>query len=303
MTVHRRLWPIIAFFLQRRVLGRKTPLLASFKLSYQCNLACLACPFHRKHVRHRISMDRPLAMQRLTDLYRKGVPIVVFEGGEPLLWRDGDYGIRELITYARTLFPRIAVTTNGTLPLDVPADMVWVSLDGPKEIHDRLRSGSFDRVWSHLRTANHKRLFVHYTVNRDNWRHVGSVLDMLSLVPHIRGLTVQFFYPYHQGEESLALSREERRAVIGELLQLKRRGMPILNSSGRLRAMMDNKWRCRDDLLINVDPDGTITQGCYVKNRGRIDCYHCGFTPVAEASGALALKPGSLWAGWRIFVR
>ena len=28
----------------------------------------------------------------------------------------------------------------------------------------------------------------------------------------------------------------------------------------------------------------------------------CGFTPVAEASGALDLIPGSLWAGWKLFL-
>ena len=34
------------WFCARRVLGRAVPLLASVKLSYRCNLACQACPFH-----------------------------------------------------------------------------------------------------------------------------------------------------------------------------------------------------------------------------------------------------------------
>jgi hypothetical protein len=122
-------------------------------------------------------------------------------------------------------------------------------------------------------------------------------------LPTVRGMTVQFFYPYNQGEDDLALLPEERHAVIRKLLELKKKGFPILNSAGRLRAMLNNDWRCHDDLLINVDPDGTITQGCYVKNRGEIHCEACGFTPVAEASGALDLIPGSLWAGWKLFLK
>jgi hypothetical protein len=116
-------------------------------------------------------------------------------------------------------------------------------------------------------------------------------------------MTVQFFYPYNQGEDNLALSPNERRTAIEKLLDLKKQGYSILNSAGRLRAMKDNRWRCHDDVLVNVDPDGTITKGCYVKNRGGINCDACGFTPVAEASGALDLLPESLYAGWCLFLK
>ena len=37
-------YPFLAFFFRRKVLRQKQPLLASFKLTYRCNLACQACP-------------------------------------------------------------------------------------------------------------------------------------------------------------------------------------------------------------------------------------------------------------------
>jgi hypothetical protein len=40
-----------------------------------------------------------------------------------------------------------------------------------------------------------------------------------------------------------------------------------------------------------------------VKSRGEVDCAACGFTAVAEGAGALDLAAGSLWAGWRLFLR
>ncbi|HPC00848.1 MAG TPA: radical SAM protein [Syntrophales bacterium] len=292
---------MLLFFLRRLVLRRRMPLIASFKVTHHCNLACAPCPFHRLPPSRKGHMDCDTARKALTTLRGTGVPIVVFEGGEPLLWRDGDYTIRELMDYARGLFPVVAVTTNGTQPLDVPADRLWVSIDGLKETHDRLRSASFDTVWSHIVSCG-RPFMVHFTVNRINRRDIGPLLERLREVRGFGGMTVQFFYPYGGGEEDLTLSSFERGAVVEEVAALKARGFPILNSQGRLRAMVENTWKCRDDILVNVDPDGTVTEGCYARRRGRIDCRACGFTPVAEASAAVALHPGSLRAGWSIFL-
>jgi len=298
-------WPLdlSRFFWQRKILGRKIPLLASFKVTYRCNLACRACPFHLRVGDDDAPMSWNTAIGALETLRRLGTRMVVFEGGEPLLWRDGAYRLHDLVLYARERFLRVAVTTNGTLPLDVPADTLWVSLDGLKETQDALRTNSFDRLCSNLKTTKHPRIFIHCTLNRHNWRDVEPLAKWVQDMPNVQGMTVQFFYPYNQGEDDLALSPEERHAAIGKLLDLKKRGFPILNSAGRLRAMIDNRWRCHDDILINVDPDGSITKGCYVKSRGEINCDACGFTPVAEASGALDFIPGSLWAGWKLFLK
>jgi Fe-coproporphyrin III synthase len=298
-------WPLdlSRFYFQRKILGRKIPLLASFKVTYRCNLACLACPFHLRSHEENSHMSWDTAITTMESLRRLGTRIIVFEGGEPLLWQDGAYRLHDLVRYARERFLRVAVTTNGTLPLDVPADILWVSLDGMKETQDRLRSNSFDRVCSNLKSTKHPRVFIHYTLNRLNWPDVELLAQLVKDMPTVQGMTVQFFYPYNQGEDDLALEREDRRAAINKIIELKKRGFPILNSQGTLQAMMENNWRCRDDILINVDPDGTITKGCYVKSRGEINCASCGFTPVAEASGALDLIPGSLLAGWRLFLK
>jgi Fe-coproporphyrin III synthase len=289
------------FFVRRKIFRQKRPLLASFKLTYRCNLTCLACPFHHRAGESQSHMCWVKATAALDALERQGVLIVVFEGGEPFLWRDGQHDLHDLIRYAKRRFPRVAVTTNGTFPLHTAADIVWVSMDGLKPTHDRLRSQSFNRVWTSLHQSSHGRLLVHFTINRKNCHDIAPLLELLHNIKAFRGMTVQLFYPYGQGEAPLALDTAERKAVLEDVIRLKARGFPIMNSSGRLRAMISNDWRCHDDILINVDPDGTITQGCYVKSRGLVNCRACGFSPVAEASGALDLLPGSIMAGWSIF--
>ena len=266
-------------------------------------MACRACPFHLRSYDEEANISWNTAIGALEFLRQLGTRMVVFEGGEPLLWRDGPYRLYDLVLYARQHFLRVAVTTNGTMPLDVPSHTLWVSLDGLKKTHDMLRSNSFDLICSNIKKTKHPRVFIHFTLNRSNLRDVDFLAKWVHEMPTLKGMTVQFFYPYNQEEDDLSLSSEERRAAIIKLLELKKSGLPILNSAGSLRAMIDKSWLCHDDILINVDPDGTITKGCYVKNRGKINCDACGFTPVAEASGALDLIPGSLYAGWRLFLK
>jgi Fe-coproporphyrin III synthase len=294
---------LFKYFIRRNLLGQKIPLLASFKLTYRCNLACRACPFHRRAGEKMDHMSWDTAVLSLETLKKKGTQIVVFEGGEPFIWKDGRRNLCDLVLYAKTIFPRVAVTTNGTFPLSVPADILWVSIDGAAETHDHLRSGSFEQIWYHLQNAKHPNILVHFTMNRENWQDLEIILQRLREETAVRGVTVQLFYPYGQGEDVLSLSPLERKKSIEFAVQLKKKGYPILNSTRSLKAMIRNSWVCHDDVLINVDPDGHISEGCYAKRRGQVNCEYCGFTPISEASGAIALVPASLLAGWSIFFK
>ena len=301
--IHRPLWvlDLFDFYFRRRILRQRIPLLASFKLTYRCNLSCSACPFHGRAAENNSHLTWGGAVDALDALKSLGTRIVVFEGREPFLWRDGNHDLHDLVHYAKKRFLRVAVTTNGTFPLDVAADVVWVSIDGLNGTHDRLRSGSFEQVWSNLKSADHPRVLVHFTMNRHNWRELDQLAEKLKHVPAVKGLSVQLFYPYDQGESSLALSPDERKCALENVIRLKK-SYPIINSERCMKAMIGNNWHCHDDVLINVDPDGKLTQGCYVKNRGKVNCRECGFTPVAEASGALDLQPGSILAGWKAYL-
>jgi len=247
-------------------------------------------------------MDMDTACDCLDRLADMGCPIVVFEGGEPLLWSDNYFRFSDLVLSARKKFACVAATTNGTLPLDVPTDIIWVSVDGTRDIHNHLRNGSYDLVMENMKTAKHKRIYVHITLNRLNRKDLPDMVRTVSAIPTVKGITVQLFYPYGQGEEPLALEQEDRSQTLRSVLELKNSGFPILNSAWSLNAMADNSWKCRENLLANVNPDGSISKGCYVKNRGVVECGQCGFTPVAEASGAYSLVPESILAGMRIFL-
>lgn len=288
----------IPYILRHHVLSRQPrPFLASYKLTFRCNLRCQQCPF--------VTLESPdptfeQVVQTLSVLHQRGSRLVVFEGGEPFLWRDGARTLRDVVAEAKKRFFSVGVTTNGTLPLDVESDVLWVSLDGLPQTHNRLRGAEvFDRIIANMRQSKHPRLFAHITVNNQN---ADEVIPLIRLVqPLVRGVTVQFYYPYH-GDNRLFLPFERRERLIDDLIRAKREGLPVLNSNAALRALKRNTWRCMDTLLDCADPDGSLRQGCYLRGRSDIDCARCGFSPHTEISLAARGNIEAILAGIRIFL-
>lgn len=276
--------------------GKQKPFLASFKLTYRCNLHCQQCPFVELPGKD-VSFEQ--VCTTLDQLYARGDRMVIFEGGEPLLWRDGQYRFADAVKAARKRFAIVGATTNGTLPLDVPTDMLWVSVDGFADTHNRLRGAPvFDQVIDHIRRSQHPRLYAHITVNNENYREIPDLVRFLADL--VKGVTVQFYYPYGENDR-LFLPWSKRQALLHQLIALKRQGFSILNSSASLRALMHNTWRCQPWRIDCANPDGTIWQGCYLQRRAAIDCTRCGFSPYTELSLAFEGNPAAIWAGLKIF--
>ncbi len=281
--------------LRCRILGERRPLLAGFKLTHRCNLRCPACPFWRRPLGD-IPYDTALAA--LDTVHRAGARLVILEGGEPFLWRDGARTVEDLVVAARQRYYAVGITTNGTLPLQTTADMVWVSIDGPREVHDRYRGKSYDRIMANIAAAQHPRIMANVTISRLNWERIPQLVRDLQGV--VRGITIQFAYPYADGED-LTVPPEARRQVLDELIQLKRQGYRLLDSYGVLRRLRDNSWRCHDWLLANVEPDGRVSYGCYLRGRGTVDCWLCGFAAHAELSRAYDWDPAAILCGRQVF--
>lgn len=75
-----------------------------------------------------------------------------------------------------------------------------------------------------------------------------------------------------------------------------------MNSVAGLDALKKNTWHCEEWLVDNANPDGSINQGCYLKDRAHIHCIHCGFSPFTEMSLAYHLRPSAIAAGMNVFL-
>lgn len=287
---------LVSYYLKSRFLGQKNPILGGIKVTHRCTLKCRQCPYWQRPAEE---MGFSQVVEVMDRMYRDGVRILIFEGGEPLLWRDGDHSIHDLIREAKKLFPSVGVTTNGTLPLDVETDVIWVSIDGLEETHDALRGQSFQKIIQHITQSRHPKIFANITISKDNVEEIPELVKFLA--PLVKGITIQFFYPYLESE-NLWVPWEQRRWVLERLIELKNAGYPVTDSVTALRALMDNNWRCEPWMLCNVEPDGIYNHGCYLKNRTpeTNPCQLCGFAAHTEISLAYQFRWGAVMAGKKI---
>ena len=285
-----------SYYIQNRFSSNKKPLLGGIKLTHNCNLKCKHCPFWKKERRN---IPFLTAKKSFMKLYKLGVRILIIEGGEPLLWKENAHDIHNIIDEANKLFYCTGITTNGTLPIDVNTKIVWVSIDGLKDTHDYIRGKSFDKIISNIKKSSHPNIYANITINSLNWKEVGELVKFLSEI--VKGITIQFFYPYMDIEDELILTHRQRNTVLNNLIDLKKKGYPVSVSFACLSALKDNKWKCRPWMISSVDPDGTLTVGCYVKNRGEIACEKCGFAAHTEISLAFNCNIESIITGNKIF--
>ena len=297
LELFRKCGYLLSYYLGSLV-GRKRPLLGGMKLTHNCNLTCIHCPFWK---REKASLSYPQAVSSLRALHELGVRIIIFEGGEPFLWKDGRYRLGDVVGEARKLFFSVGVTTNGTFPIEIDSDNVWVSIDGMKETHDRIRGMSFERIVANVEASSHPRIYAHMTINSINAEEIPQLVEFLA--PRVRGITIQFHYPYEEVADELFLPFDRRRAVLDNLIRMKRQGLPLADSYACLEALKENRWKCRPWMIASVDPTGRLTRGCYVKDRGEISCERCGFSAHTEISLAYSGVLGSILVGGRIFRR
>ncbi len=273
-------------------------MLAGYKITHRCNLKCLHCPYWK---REGAELDFDGVRNTLHRLRDSGAVILIIEGGEPMLWSDGQKGIEDIINEAHKLFPCVCMTTNGLIPFEhLKLSRVWVSLDGPKEIHDSVRGGGvFSKVMTNLRRVDGAGGYVSFTISALNYDYAGQLIREFKGI--VQGVTVQFYYPYNGLPDPLFVEISRRASLLEELMALKRAGYPVANSEASLNELKRSRWTCDDKLLVNADPDGSVQWGCYLKNRGPSECSRCGFTAHNEISLAFRGNIQAISAGLKIF--
>lgn len=158
--------PYLKQFLNRKISK------ITLQVTQSCNLRCKYCiysedinQYQRSHSNKRMSIET--AKKAIEFLYDHSVDSesvnIGFYGGEPLLELPL---IKQAVQYARNLFDgkkiTFAITTNGTLLtseaityLAAEDISLTISLDGPKQIHDKCRvfedgRGSFDILMNNI---------------------------------------------------------------------------------------------------------------------------------------------------------
>jgi len=246
---------------------RRTPLIAGWNITYRCNLSCrycASCTIKSKE------LDTNESRQLIDQIAEAGIKFLVISGGEPLL--RGDLG--EIIAAGKARGLHVSVNSNGMLlqeryELVRQADEIQLSLDGPAELHNRIRGAD-----------THRKVIEAIELCKQNGMHVNlsavitdqKIMDieyLLELAAHYRaGL---YFHPADSDlsgdskkQIGVAPSPEHFRNIIDYLLNNKMDGArTISNSVSGLQHL--RHWPQPKDIFCFValvacfmEPDGSM---------------------------------------------
>lgn len=249
------------------VLGLRAPLFCGHKLTYKCNLRCKMCPFW-KRTNKDLSIEQEKAILRR--IYDSGACAIAFEGGEPLLRKD----LSKILAYSRSLPLQTSLVTNGTLlesKIDEIAQYIngaiYVSLDGLEKTHDTIRgvNGCFKKAIQGITAASKKvPVTINTTIMNEN---IHEIEDLVKLAKGLNvKISVAIAHEYYETEASTP-ARTKIRDITGKLVELKKKGYPLINSISYFGVIAkEKKWICKPWSTINVSPEGYLILPCYVRN-------------------------------------
>ena len=223
-------------------------------VAHTCNLTCDYCfASQGKYQGERALMSFEVGKQALDFLIansgnRKNLEVDFF-GGEPLM--DWDV-VKQLVNYARSVEKqhnknfRFTLTTNGLLVDDDVIEFankemhnVVLSLDGRKEVHDKLRRtvgghGSYDvivpKFQKFVQSRNNTGYYVRGTYTHDNIDFTKDIFHMadlgfteLSMEP----VVCDPKEPYALTEADLPVLFEQYEILAKDMLRREKEGKPI----------------------------------------------------------------------------
>ena len=270
-------WWLGSFF------GSKAPLVNTLIIHYGCNLRCKHCSIHSSGANigeMKLSYDEIVGDLELQ--FRNGAKIAYFEGGETTMWSDGDKDLGDLIDAAKRIgYNNVGYTTNGTKKLFTGSDVISVSIDGPREVHDAIRGeGVFDELMKNVAAAEFKgSIYANMVIQKDNKDHIEETANIVKNNKKMAGIIFNFITP---PPYDLALTPDEKEKAISVIRELKKNGYPVLNSRKGLELLAEEDWsvKCPYYVTVFMIPGGSHHNGCPMHDTD--SCKHCGFAAVRE---------------------
>lgn len=246
--------------------GKPSPLFASYNVTSRCNMRCAYCNWWKMET---VELSTSKALAVIENVCSLGVAFFDFSGGEPLLRRD----LVKLAKRASSHNCLVSMNTNGTLLRreDVSKiadvfDVVVVSIDGPKECHDRIRgvAGTFQKAMEAVKMlkTHGVRVGVNAVISPWNIEVLPTFIEELR--PTVDFVQVQPMHPYPTPPENKPPT-EKVLTLQERLLMLKREAYGFLAVPTEFiqgfRAFFDGKAPKICDagrLYVAIDPSGNL---------------------------------------------
>lgn len=286
------LWALICV----NLLKRKRALIGGIIVNEKCNLQCLHCHLAGRKGIEDLSYEE--IEEGLKILYKTKARSLVIGGGEPFLWNERGLLLEDIVRLARRVgFYYIGIYTNGTFPLNISSDIIFVSLDGLKEMHDQLRQNPvFDIVMKNIEQSSHNNICINFTINALNKEDIEPFCEYISKIANVRGIFFYFHTPYY-GVDELFIGRDEKRRLIKKIILLKKRGYRIWNSYTCLNGVYEDTWN-RPSEYCYIYANKELYQCCRSFGKSNV-CKECGYLSYPELQYLMQCRPTAIASALR----
>lgn len=278
---------------------KKDPILGTIILTDKCNLKCRHCSVNNiTTVVHPYKQIR----QEMALLYKMGVRILFFCGGETFLWQDSGKTLRDLVIEAKqTGFLIVNTVTNGTFPIDLPeADLILLSLDGNREKHNQIRGNTYDTIMNNIQHASSDNICFYMAVNQINKNTIKDVCQKAMELPNVRAVSFNFHTPYPDTKE-LALSREEKSRCCAVITQMMKKGAPVFNLKSAFPYLINNTFPTPCHQCVVMENGKLSVCGRCIDVPGL--CSQCGYFFVAEYTLLFRGNVKIIWEMLRTYLK
>ncbi|MDD5069983.1 MAG: radical SAM protein [Candidatus Omnitrophica bacterium] len=242
MGIYNRAAFMLTLF-RDHIFKSRTPLVVVLNVTFRCNLRCGYC-YGQYFDRQDEDFKTDELLSLIDGLAKLGTRSITLGGGEPLI-RD-DIGL--IVERIKKNKIECGFNTNGILVGKrieslKKADMICVSIDGPKEKNDLNRgAGSFEKIMAGIDAALAAGIKVHTTtvITRYNYDAVDWVVEMA----RNKGIQAEFNFLFNQSEgktdsDSFMADNQKLKAAANRIADLKAKGAPILFSEKVYRYVAD----------------------------------------------------------------
>lgn len=248
-------------YILRSLLGRisdRAPLTVSLSVTNRCNLDCDYCNIPSRDLEE---MSTEKIKEIIKDIRKLGGVRMGFWGGEPLIRED----IGELIRFSKETGLYTTLITNGLLVGKKMTslknlDVLFVSLDGTEEIHDKNRGrGSYRKAIEAIEEArkNGIKVVTITTVAEESKRAIDSILEKAEDLDFHTTFELLFEEWLPEGYDDK--EEYDPKEIIRYLLRRKEETSRIANSESYLNHIL--RW---DDFSKSAE---------YPRQKKYLDCY------------------------------
>ncbi len=236
-----------------------------------CNLNCKHCYAYKWRGKPELPLDEKLRLVR--EFAECNIEYVNISGGEPIMHPHTRRILEELSNYGI----ETSIVTNGTLLtrewsrfLAKHNIFVFVSLDGPKHVHDLQRGrGTYERVVEGLSLLREEgaAFATIMAVSKLNWRYTREFVDLSVQLGSTRPILIPVM-PFGKALENriyidakeywqAVLSAASRAKELGVKLQLWCSPFAYSALPPSLRDVVEISF-CRTAPVIDIDPQGNV---------------------------------------------